>query len=84
MRDFLDTHFEIVPLDLAVAEKAIEWRRAHQVRLPDAIIWAAAKVNDAVLLTRNIEDFNPKWEGIRPPYTLYSPTGALLRFGTLR
>ena len=33
VRDFLESHFEIVPLDLAVAEKAIELRRAHRIRL---------------------------------------------------
>jgi hypothetical protein len=70
VRDFLDTHFEIVPLDLAVAEKAVEIRRAYRIRLPDAVIWATAQVNDAVLVTRNTKDFDPAWEGIRVPYTL--------------
>ena len=70
VRDFLESHFEIVPLDLAVAEKAIELRRAHRIRLPDAIIWATAQVNNAVLVTRNTKDFDPKWEGIRVPYNL--------------
>ncbi len=36
VRDFLDTQFEIVPLDLAVAERAIQLRRAYHLRLPDA------------------------------------------------
>lgn len=69
-RDFLESHFEIISLDLAVAEKAIAMRRAHRMRLPDAIIWATAQVNDAVLVTRNSRDFHPDWEGIRLPYTL--------------
>jgi hypothetical protein len=38
LRDFLETHFEIIPLDLAVAETAVRLRRAHHMRLPDAII----------------------------------------------
>jgi len=59
-----------VPLDLAVAEKAVEIRRAYRIRLPDAVIWATAQVNDAVLVTRNTKDFDPAWEGIRVPYTL--------------
>jgi len=65
-----DTHFEIFPLDLAVAETAIRLRRAHHIRLPDAIIWATAKTNEAVLVTRITRDFNPEWEGIYLPYTL--------------
>jgi hypothetical protein len=68
VRDFLETHFEIAPLDLAVAEKAVKIRRAHRIRLPDAVIWATAQVNDAVLVTR--KDFDPSWTGIRAPYSL--------------
>ena len=69
LRDFLETHFEIIPLDLAVAETAVQLRRAHHIRLPDAIIWATARVHEATLVTRNTKDFNPEWEGIRLPYT---------------
>ena len=70
VRDFLGTHFEIISLDVAVAETAIQLRREHRLRLPDAIIWATARVNDAVLVTRNTKDFNPDWDGIHLPYTI--------------
>jgi len=70
VRDFLSTHFEIIPLDLAVAETAVQLRRAHRIRLPDAIIWATAQANEAILITRNTKDFDPAWEGIRVPYTV--------------
>jgi hypothetical protein len=69
-RDFLETHFEIIPLDLAVADTAVQLRREHCIRPPNAIIWATARVNQAVLVTRNTKDFYPTWDGIRPPYTL--------------
>ncbi len=70
LRDFLETHFEIISLDLAIAETAIQLRREHRLRLPDAIIWATARVNDAVLVTRNTKDFNPEWSGVHLPYTI--------------
>ena len=70
LRDFLETHFEIIPLDLAVAEIAVQLRREQRLRLPDAIIWATARVNDAILVTRNTKDFNPDWDGIHLPYTI--------------
>lgn len=70
VRDFLDTHFEIIPLDLAVAERAVHLRRAYHLRLPDAIIWATAHIYDAVLVTRNSRDFHVDWEGIRAPYRI--------------
>jgi hypothetical protein len=68
LRDFLGTHFEIIPLDLAVAETAVRLRRAHHIHLPDAIIWATAQAKNAVLVSRNTKDFNPDWDGIRVPY----------------
>jgi predicted nucleic acid-binding protein len=70
LRDFLETQFEIIPLDLAVSETAVQLRREHRLRLPDAIIWATARVNNAVLVTRNTKDFKLDWDGIRLPYTL--------------
>ncbi|MGI0016746.1 MAG: PIN domain-containing protein, partial [Nitrososphaera sp.] len=66
----LSTHFEITPVDVAVAEQAVQLRRAHRLRLPDAIIWATAQVHEAVLVSRNTKDFNPDWDGIRVPYTI--------------
>jgi predicted nucleic acid-binding protein len=70
LRGFLDTHFEIIPFDLSGAEKAIHLRRSHRLRLPDAIIWATAQVNEAILVTRTTKDFDTTTEGIRLPYVL--------------
>lgn len=70
LRDFLDSPFEIIPIDLAVAEAAVRLRRAHRLRLPDAIIWATAQVHGAALVTRNSRDFSPDWAGIRVPYEI--------------
>jgi len=68
LRDFIETHFEIIPLDLEVAEVAVRLRRTHRIRLPDAIIWATAQARHAVLVSRNTKDFNRDWDGIRIPY----------------
>ena len=70
LRDFLESHFEIISLDLAIAETAVQLRHEYHVRLPDAIIWATARVYEAVLVTRNTKDFDPDWAGIRLPYTI--------------
>lgn len=70
LRDFLDTHFNVVPLNLPVAERAVDLRCAHRMRLPDAIIWATAQIHDAILVLRNTKDFNAGWDGMRVPYTL--------------
>src|ERR1041385_37589 len=40
-RGFLG-HFRVIPLTTVVAEEAVNLRRKHRLKLPDAIIWASA------------------------------------------
>mgnify|MGYP001301037779 CR=1 FL=1 len=68
LRDFLESRFEIIAVDVTVSEIAIQLRREYRMKLPDAIIWATAKATNSVLVTRNTKDFDPKWEGIHLPY----------------
>lgn len=60
--------FELVPLDGTVAERAIALRRHHRMKLPDAVVWASAQVNDLLLVTRNTRDFPSDDPGVREPY----------------
>ena len=68
-RQFLSS-YEIIALDNKVATVAVEIRREHRIKLPDAIIWASAKVTGRLLITRNSKDFPAKDPGIRVPYKL--------------
>lgn len=68
-RSFLAS-FEVIQLNETVAEKAVELRRTHRIKLPDAIIWASAHIRGAILVTRNRKDFPPDTPGIRMPYQL--------------
>lgn len=77
LRDFMESHFEIIPLDLPVAETAVQLRRKYRIRLPDAIIWGTAQANEAILITRNTKDFNPDW-GASRSLILYSPAFEVL------
>jgi hypothetical protein len=60
--------FRLVELTRPVARAAITIRRSRKVRLPDAIIWAAARAESALLVTRNRKDFPPDDPGVRLPY----------------
>ena len=60
--------FPIVELDEQVAREAIALRQEHRLKLPDAIIWASARLNSAMLVTRNTKDFPMRDPGIRAPY----------------
>lgn len=44
-------------LDEPVIVKAIELRKAHKIKLPDAIIAATALIYNLSLMTRNVSDF---------------------------
>jgi predicted nucleic acid-binding protein len=66
-RSFL-SGFDIIALDSEIAERAVNLRRGHSIKLPDAIIWATAQIRAMLLVTRNSRDFAPGDPGIRMPY----------------
>ena len=69
LRSYLES-FQIKPIDSNVAEKAVSIRKLLKVRLPDAIIYATAKNEGTILVTRNTRDFDPSLPDIREPYKI--------------
>lgn len=68
-REFL-AEFTVIGLDGGVAERALAIRKAHRMKLPDAIIWAAAQTTGRLLITRNTKDFPADHPGVRTPYKI--------------
>jgi predicted nucleic acid-binding protein len=66
--DMFLREFRVIDITRQVARRAIEIRRHTRIRLPDAIIWATAQIESAVLVTRNTKDFPPTDPGVRIPY----------------
>ncbi len=64
------SRFRVVPLDDLVAIEAVELLRRHRMKLPDAIIWASARIEHRLLVTRNEKDFPVSDPGVRAPYRL--------------
>lgn len=64
--------FKVVDLTRRVAREAVAIRRARRIRLPDAIVWASARTESALLVTRNTKDFPADDPGLRVPYTIWS------------
>lgn len=62
--------FDALPIDDKVSETAVKLRKKHNIKLPDAIVWATAQVNKRILVTRNTEDFSQDEPGVRVPYKI--------------
>jgi predicted nucleic acid-binding protein len=60
--------FRIVEITRLVAREAVDIRRERRCRLPDALIWASARSESALLVTRNTKDFPKDDPGVRVPY----------------
>jgi hypothetical protein len=69
IRGFLSS-FAIRELSNAVANMAIGLRRDHRLKVPDAIVYATARVEGCMLVSRNTRDFVPDWPDIRHPYQI--------------
>jgi predicted nucleic acid-binding protein len=67
-RQAIDANFKCIDLSKAILKERLSLRRTHRLKLPDAMIWAGARVNGWQLVTRNTKDFPPEWAGIRLPY----------------
>ena len=68
--DMFLREFQVVDVTRRIARDAIALRRAHRLRLPDAIVWASARQESALLVTRDTKDFPAGDDGVRVPYTL--------------
>jgi predicted nucleic acid-binding protein len=62
--------FDVIALDNAIANRAVEIRKQRRIRLPDAIVWASAQVNSMLLVSRNTKDFPADEPDVRMPYNV--------------
>jgi predicted nucleic acid-binding protein len=63
---FLDG-FRLIEIDREVAEGAVAVRRAHRIKLPDAIVRASARAQGMLLVTRVMKGFPSDDPGVRMP-----------------
>ncbi len=63
--------FRVVPVDTVVMEAAVRIRRQRGMKLPDAIIWATAQSEYALLVTRDEKAFSSASPDVRIPYKIH-------------
>ena len=69
VRGFLSS-FTVREVTPEVAESAVELRKNYRLRIPDAIIYATARTEDCLLVSRNTKDLKSSWPDIRVSYEL--------------
>jgi predicted nucleic acid-binding protein len=69
LRGFLSS-FEVIALSPELAKEAIAIRREFRLKIPDAIVYATARTQGCILVSRNTKDLKPEWPDIRVPYQI--------------
>ena len=69
IQGFLES-FKILDLSKAIAEESVKLRQKHGLKVPDAIVYATAKVEGSLIVSRNTKDLKIEWPDVRVPYTL--------------
>ncbi len=66
-RRFLSS-FETLAIEAQASELPVKLRKQHNIKLPDAIVWATAQADKRLFVTRNTKDFSADEPGVRVPY----------------
>ena len=69
IRGFLSS-FETVDLCAEIAKETVEVRKELRLKIPDAIVYATARTQGCLLVSRNTKEFKPEWPDIRVPYSI--------------
>lgn len=69
IRGFLAS-FEVLELSPEVAKETISLRKNLRLKVPDAIVYATARTQGCMLVSRNTKDLKQEWPDIRIPYQI--------------
>ncbi len=69
IRGFLGT-FEILNLSAEIANQTIEIRKKYRLKIHDAMVYATARTQGCILVSRNSKELKQEWPDIRIPYQL--------------
>ncbi len=69
LRGFLDS-FTVCELSTAIADESIRLRKEYRLKVPDAIVYATARSQGTLIVTRNTKDLKSDWPDVRVPYVV--------------
>lgn len=62
--------FETLELSAEIAREAVVIRKELRLKIPDAIVYATARTQGCLLVSRNTRELKSDWPDIRIPYHL--------------
>lgn len=69
IQGFLTT-FELIELSSKIAQETISLQQSYKLKIPDAIVYATARSQGCLLVSRNTKDLKQEWPDIRVPYQI--------------
>jgi len=69
VRSFLSS-FELRTVTERIAEEAVRIRRSSRIKVPDAIVYATAREEGCLMVSRNTKDLKSEWPDVRVPYEI--------------
>jgi predicted nucleic acid-binding protein len=69
LQGFLSS-FEVLELTAKVANEAISIRKETRLKIPDSIVYATARIQGCILVSRNTKELKRDWPDIRVPYEI--------------
>ena len=67
VRGFLAT-LDVLDVSAEIAEEAVSLRQRFRLKIPDAIVYATARTQGCILVSRNTKELKQDWPDVRIPY----------------
>lgn len=69
IRSFL-AKFEVLELSVGIAREAVSIRKQLRLKIPDAVVYATARMQGCMPVTRKTKELRQEWPDVRIPYRI--------------
>ena len=69
VRGFLAA-LDVLDVSPEIAEEAVSLRQRFRLKIPDAIVYATARTQGCILVSRNTKELKQDWPDVRIPYRI--------------
>jgi predicted nucleic acid-binding protein len=69
VRGFLAA-LDVLDVSAEIAEEAVSLRQRFRLKIPDAIVYATARTQGCILVSRNTKELKQDWPDVRIPYRI--------------